>query len=214
MSQFSDQIARAASVITDVSFTCHTRFIINQYLSQKTPVFALDYAIGRTFDGTVYNASFHGSDLLPLFSTLKTSYYSLIKCLKPDLSDLEASAIDVGIRGVVSPTMQQYFTNLAISGDINKGNPTSHTWGQAYISGCKGPSDSNKCVWNLMVPQIPPFGIGSYWKNNTGPDIETADQTCQFWDDVAGQISKINNQANGARSRPEGGEQNVLNWEL
>src|SRR6266480_2121061 len=74
--KYSDQIARAAAFITDSIFTCNTRYIIDRYISDKIPVYAMDYALLGNVNGST-----HASDLLPTFYNQKADYSRLLQCV-------------------------------------------------------------------------------------------------------------------------------------
>jgi carboxylesterase type B len=187
-SAYSDQIARAAAVITDSSFTCNTRHIIDSYLGSGIPVYALDYAVFSE-----YNASTHASDLLPDFSNSQVDYKQFLKCI----SNKTGIALDFLVRTIqkdISPGLQQYFTDHAIWGNPNYNVPWyEYHWLQANTAACPSSvSSGGTCVWNLMKPKD--TYVKSNWEDNKGADVQTPSGVCDFWKDIAGEIAKISGQ--------------------
>lgn len=105
---YFDQVARAAAIITDSSFTCNTRYIIDTYLSANTKVYAMDYALFRD-----YNASTHAADLLSDFSSPAANYRPLLHCIS-HATGLKLAGLVWYIQGRTAPRLQQYFTDHAI----------------------------------------------------------------------------------------------------
>ena len=179
---YSDQIARAGAIATDMSFTCNTRYIIDRYLQSKTPVYAMDYAIFSSF-----NASTHASDLLPTFSNRRVDYKKFLGCISKQ-TGITLWALDHVIQGKVAPGLQQYFTSHAIWGDPNHGVPFyQYDWNKSYKSKCPDRSKGS-CVWNLMKPRA---GLLSVWSDSQGPDFQTTSSVCDFWSQIAQEVSLI-----------------------
>lgn len=218
-SKYKDQIARAAAVITDRSFTCNTRFIMNYYIQKAAiPVYAMDYAVLSRWGGAV-----HGTDLLPLFANKDMNYTKLIQCVA-DIPEFEAKAANKLIHDIYAGGMQRAFTNHAIYGDPNHKNaagdsPIDSQWSPATIDGCSKPADSNQCVRNLMKPHAPLNPWGKYWGDNAGPDLQTSDDICQFWDAISQEVSSISHAKVAVETETSddagvGTDQLVLNYEL
>jgi len=188
---YSDQIARAAAVITDSSFTCNTRFIIDSYIANKANVYAMDYALCGD-----YNASTHASDLLPLFAHAKTDYYPLVKCVNSAtgfIGTIEAKAFALIVQDITAPGMQQYFTDHAIWGDPNHNGGMS-TWQLASNENSFSNKAMGTCVGNLMKVEMS-------FRNNEGPDIETPSKKCDFWSKLAKEIADISGHDVRGRAR-------------
>ena len=188
---YTDQVARAIAVITDSSFTCNTRFIINKYLSENISVYAMDYAVLKDYTPfgeitKVLNASTHASDLLPTFSKPRLSYFDFFKCVANN-STLEA---EVAVRAVAktAPAYQKYLTNHAILGDPNY-DGYEYKWYPARLDNCTDKTDGT-CVWNLMKPQTALF-LESPFSDNQGSDVETTSAICDFWAGIAQAIIAV-----------------------
>jgi hypothetical protein len=203
---YSDQIARSAAVITDSSFICNTRFIIDSYITGKANVYAMNYALFPEA-----NASTHASDLLALFSNAnkpKTDYRSLVRCIKnateiPD--EIQADAFAEYVQGVTAPILQQYFMDHAIWGDPNH-NSGMLTWQLASNNNTCPDKKLGICVGNLMT-------ITGSRDDNQGQDIQTPSAKCDFWSKIAQEIAKISGQ-DMREGLGGASEQTVLNEEL
>ena len=183
---YKDQVARAAAVITDSSFTCNTRFIIDSYLSANTKVYAMDYQIFSSKD-----AATHASDLLPLFNNPKVSYGPLLKCVGKLYSWEEWAAVKV-VQEYTAPSFQRLFLDHAIWGNPNQNLGLNYKWHTAYKKECAAKSNDT-CVWNVMKPQASILAVDVF-KDNKGADKQTASDICEFWSGIAQEISKLSKQ--------------------
>lgn len=199
---YSDQIARSAAVITDSSFTCNTRFIIDSYITDKAKVYAMNYAVFAEF-----NASTHASDLLALFSNTNTDYIPLVRCIQnvtDVVNDIRPGLFAFRVRDVIAPILQQYFIDHAIWGDPNH-NPGALTWQLASNKNTCLDKKLGTCVGNLMT-------LTESKDDNQGLDIQTPSAKCDFWSKMAQEIAKISGQ--DVREGLGASEQTVLNEEL
>ena len=200
-SSFKDQVERAAAVIRDSSFTCNTRFIADQYIPNVSKkVYAMDYAVFAKLPGRNYAT--HGTDLVPAFVNKQTDYRKLLASLFGGGFVAEAGA-DVANRVLtkaVAPGMQAMFTSHAIWGDPNYNcqkkcglfkKKCCYSWLPVNVSACPD-KRSSSCIWNLLAPKAATLQE-NVWTNNTGPDLITKSDTCDFWMEVATNITKISN---------------------
>lgn len=203
---YTDQIARAAALISESSFTCNTRFIIDAYLRTKAKVYAMDYAL---FAGSANNASTHASDLLPTFSNSDISYYEFARCVRQATrfrSKAEVAYFVLHVESYIAPGLQQYFTNHAIWGDPNYTGKWSK-WSPAIKKTC---DDTKKgtCVGNLMKAEEA-YVFGDDFQNNQGSDDQTPSSICGFWEKMAQEIEKVLSQDEGKNT-----DRVLLNQEL
>lgn len=181
-SAYSDQVARAAAVITDCSFTCNTRSIIDTYLSTKTKVYAMDYALFSP-----QNGSTHASDLVPDFNSPATNYRPFLKCVSK-ATGLKLDALVWYIQSRTAPRMQQFFTDHAIWGDPNHNLWwNEYHWLPAYAKPCDE-SSMGTCVWNLLKPMS---NVLSVFSENKGADLQTTSSVCDFWSWAAQEVSRL-----------------------
>ena len=185
---YSDQIARAAAVIANSSFLCHTRFLIDAYqprIPQNT--FALDYAFGE-------NASVHGSDMLPLFHRKDSQYQTLLSCLTgiPNSgigNKTKLNTLNGYIKNFVTPGMQTYFVNQAV--DNEPGTQRNSPWSPVRNRvPCPSGSGKGDCVGQVMkTVTFPP------WSQQNTVDPQTSSEYCDFWAAIAEDIMEVARQA-------------------
>jgi hypothetical protein len=185
--KYSDQIARAAAFITDSSFTCNTRYIVDRYISDKIPVYAMDYALLGAVNGST-----HASDLLPTFYNKKADYSKLLKCVAKATSWFKKVGVDIFydyFRDTFTPAYQRLLTDHAIWGDPNKNRGfLGNQWLTANVRQCPGMGKDVKCVGNLMKPAWNVLGPLS---DNSGADTQTPASVCGYWADIAQRVSAI-----------------------
>lgn len=193
---YTDQIARVADVIRDSGFTCNARFVADRYRSSNTTsVHAMNYAVFSKYGTLTLNASVHGSDLLPEFANTATNYQPFMQCIA-NLSSWGAWGADYVIRSMVAPNMQDMFTKHAIFGDPNhgcdKGNCT-YFWNSTELEPCPDRQDGT-CLTNVLTPMTDSIWptMAWVWRNNTAVDSQTNSRVCDFWRDVANNITNIN----------------------
>ncbi len=185
LAAYLDQVARAAAVIRDSSFTCNTRYIIDTYLSAGTKVYAMDYALFSQ-----YNASTHASDLLPDFSSPAANSRPVLECIAK-VTGIKLTAAVWYVQSRTAPRMQQYFTDHAIWSDPNHNIGWSeYHWRAAKTEQCEQCSEGTG-VWNLLKPED---NVLSVWSNNAGADSQTPSRVCDFWSSIAKQVIKLYNQ--------------------
>jgi hypothetical protein len=186
--QYSDQISRAAAFITDSSFTCNTRYVIDTYYD-KIPVYAMDYALL-----SAYNGSTHASDLLPAFYNEKVDYSRLLKCVAKATNWFERVGADIFydyFRKPFTPAYQRLLTDHAIWGDPNKNRPSrEYAWLTANVRQCPHTRKDVKCVGNLMKPAWYTWPWGPLY-DNEGADTQTPASVCDYWADMAQRVSAI-----------------------
>lgn len=195
MDQYTDQVHRAADVIAHSSFTCNARFMAEHYYYQQKPVYAMNYAVLRTFAGIRLNACRHATDLLPAF-TNNMDYTPYVKCSLPNwlpLKNVTAAAIVNTMKKDVAPNMQAMFTKHAMFGDPNYGcgNSCTYTWNRAVLKTCTNFTDT--CFFNVLVPET--YALDrtpeNVWANKTDPDFWTRSSYCSFWNQTAADVTKI-----------------------
>ncbi|MCJ1327092.1 hypothetical protein MMC10_003758 [Thelotrema lepadinum] len=190
---YPDQIARAAAVIANSSFLCHTRFLIDAYqpeIPQNT--FALHYAFGTTEQK---NAAVHGSDLPPLFRRKDSEYQTMLSCLtgikNSGLANkTKLNTLNGYIKNFVTPGMQTYFVNQAVGN--NPGKQRGNLWSPVKDA-VPCPSGDGTCVGQVMkaVTVLP-------WSKNNTTDPLTSSSYCDFWKGIAKDIMKVAKQLESA----------------
>jgi hypothetical protein len=180
---YTDQIARAAAVITDSSFTCNTRHIIDSYQAKKAVVYAMDYAAASK-----YNASVHASDLMPTFYSSKVDeekFMKFLQCVAQDEQGSKATLFRLAIKNT-RDLFQRYFTNHAIWGSTLRQGKGGFDWPPASKGPCPGKPDSpDTCVANVMW-----VGNTEKWFDSRGSDAATPASVCDFWTGIAQEVSK------------------------
>ena len=200
---YSDQIARAAATIANSSFLCNTRFLIDAY-QPTTPTFALDYEFGMKVLGTVYNASTHASDLLPLWRNSGTNYTTLLECLAK-LKPVYAKAVNALINQAVAPPMQIYFVNQAVS---NKPGTSPFPWSPAGFAPC--PNGNGTCVAHVMRTETL-----QTWINHNTIDPLTSSAFCNFWAAVAKNMTGLEKKSQELAAKgPEAGSRSAKQMPL
>lgn len=188
LKNYHDQISRAQAVITDSSFTCNTRYILDRYISAKTPAYAMDYALLGDLD-----AATHASDLLPAFYNKNADYLDLLKCVAKATGWLKKKGIEVFyayFKVSFVPAYLRVFTDHAIWGDPNQNRARgSPEWYKANVKPCPdGPKDST-CIDNLMKPAW--NVLSDPLSDNAGTDPQTASNICGYWSKLAQDIAAI-----------------------
>lgn len=184
-SRYADQVERAAHVISDSSFLCNTRNLLDVYAGSGQ-AFAMDYS----FLGD-YNVAVHASDLIPTFAPQNGSYADLIKCLKPDIFPILPTIISNYIIEQLGPGIQSYFMSLALGGDPNKfalGPAAKYIWSPASVEACSGDASAT-CVQGVMKPTFA-FPYNPF-EQNAYEDIQTNSTVCGFWSGIAKSVMEL-----------------------
>ncbi|KAF4909684.1 Secreted lipase [Colletotrichum fructicola] len=169
--KYENQIERAQHVIMDSSFLCNTRVAIDGYLNQGKQVWAMDYAFLSLF-----GHANHATDLLPTFSASGISYLDLFECLLDNLWFVPGK-LSKFISNKLGPGMISYFVSFSLTGNPNNTPHSQSKWKPAKISDGK--------VNNVMQP-------GRYsnpFDDSAIVDKQTTDKICNFWKDVAKNIT-------------------------
>jgi hypothetical protein len=179
---YTDQIARAAAVITDSSFTCNTRHIIDSYQAQKAVVYAMDYAVLSEF-----NASVHASDLIMTFYNSKVDDEKFEKFVVCVTQGQGGSSLFMMTIQYTRERFQQYFTDHAIWGNTKApGREPEVPWPPASKGPCPNkPASSDTCVANVML-----VGGEKKFFDSRDPDALTPASVCDFWTRIAQEVSK------------------------
>lgn len=193
-SKYSDQIARVADIIRDSGFTCNTRHLANRYLSSNTTVHAMNYAVFSQYGTLKLNASVHGSDLLPEFANAATNYQPFMRCIA-NLSSWGAWGADYVIRSMVAPNMQEMFTKHALFGNPNHScdaTNCTYVWNTTQVQNCPDHKDGT-CLNNVLTPMTDSIWPTTswVWRNHTAADLQTNSRVCDFWIEVATNITTL-----------------------
>jgi Carboxylesterase family len=199
---YTDQIARAAAVITDSSFTCNTRHIIDTYLAKNTKVYALDY---RLFD--YENASTHASDLIMTFFNKDVDIEKFDKFVECVTSAASGYTLFVQTIQNIRQRFQQLFVDHAIWGVPNgPGRESKDFWPPTSKGPCLGNAadSADTCVANLMS-----VGGENVYFDARYPDPLTPASVCNFWKNVAQAVAKAY-VATGDQQLPKQSSQQIV----
>ena len=163
-----------STLIRDSTFTCNTRQLYDAY---KGKAYMMQYSFPAPFNAS----ALHATDLVPTFLNSDTNVTALLEFLKPNISDPHIAATTIS---ALHQRYQKYLGSYAAYGNPNEGKHLgTPIWSFAT-------DDSNQ-VQNVLEARFNPEDILDHPFFDTINDPINTQASCNFWTDVAKNISTI-----------------------